>query len=146
MGALGNRPVLPSSALADADLPRQQQAQRACVQLAQQLLHAGGSEGVQLQAEALLLDCTTEPLAASLALKQAADALTASAASAGSPASRQAAAQRAAAAALFRGDVGSAVQLLLQHDALTADFVSMSAAAGGRGMSGVSGRLAVLGV
>lgn len=141
--ALGNRPVLPSAAIGDADVQRQQEAQQACLQLTRQLVL--GESGVPVvagaapaggpmppsPAAALLLDCAAEPLTASLALKQAADSLGASASSAGSAASRHGIAQRAAAAALFRGDVGAAVQLLLEHDALTADFVSMSAVAGG---------------
>jgi WD40 repeat protein len=39
-------------------------------------------------------------------------------------------AQRAAALELWSGDVGSAIATLLEYDALTADFVSMSASAG----------------
>jgi hypothetical protein len=82
-------------------------------------------------AAALLLDCAADPLTAGLALGQQAAKLGSDAGSAGSGATRLHLAHRAAAAALFCGDVAAAVQLLLQHDALTADFVSMSAAAGG---------------
>jgi len=39
-------------------------------------------------------------------------------------------AQRAAAVALWSGDVGRAIHILIEHDALTADFVSFAAAAG----------------
>lgn len=41
-----------------------------------------------------------------------------------------AAAQRSAAIALWRGDVGEALKIVLAADALTADFVSMAASAG----------------
>ena len=40
-------------------------------------------------------------------------------------------AQRAAALSLWRGDVGGALRMLLEHDTLSADFVSMTAGAGG---------------
>ena len=46
------------------------------------------------------------------------------------PAVARVAAQRAAAVALWSGDVGTALRILLKHDALTADFVSLSAVAG----------------
>lgn len=47
-----------------------------------------------------------------------------------SPPVRLSLAQRSAALSLWRGDVGQALQTLLEHNALTADFVSLSAAAG----------------
>ena len=50
-------------------------------------------------------------------------------------------AQRSAALALWRGDVGGALKLVLAADALTADFVSMAASAGGWALTGV--RLAI---
>lgn len=46
------------------------------------------------------------------------------------PAAARVAAQRAAAVALWSGDVGTALHVLMKHDALTADFVSFSAVAG----------------
>lgn len=46
------------------------------------------------------------------------------------PAAARVAAQRAAAVALWAGDVGTALHALVKHDALTADFVSFSAVAG----------------
>lgn len=46
-------------------------------------------------------------------------------------------AQRAAALELWNGDVGSAIATLLEYDALTADFVSMSASAGRQGWESV---------
>jgi hypothetical protein len=45
---------------------------------------------------------------------------------------QQAAAQRSAMLAMWRGDVGGAIRTILAADALTADFVSIAAAAGTR--------------
>ncbi|KAL4525109.1 hypothetical protein Ndes2526A_g07193 [Nannochloris sp. 'desiccata'] len=46
------------------------------------------------------------------------------------PAAARVLAQRAAAVSLWAGDIGSAIKVLVENDALTADFVSFSAAAG----------------
>lgn len=149
---LGDRGVLQATRIAEDDRRQQQAAQQACLHLAQHLLaeaarqaaadvaSAGArapppppppAQPLHMPAGPLLLDCAADPLSASLALAQHCEGLAAGAAAAPSSSSRAALAQRAAAAALLRGDVGAAVQVLLDHDALTADFVSMSAAAGG---------------
>lgn len=140
--ALGSRPLLPTVAVGDS-ARQQQEAQMGCLSLVNQLLPAaaaagsGGDVGGSAAAPppdpaaVALLGCAADPLTASLALQQAAASLAAGAGSATSSAGRQATAQRGAAVALFRGDVAAAVQLLLEHDALAADFVSLSAAAGG---------------
>lgn len=49
-----------------------------------------------------------------------------------------AAAQRSAALALWRGDIGGALKTVLVADALTADFVSMAASAGAHGQCAYS--------
>lgn len=141
---LGDRSLLPPAAISPEDRRQQQEAQQACLQLAQHLMTSGAhraAEGAAADAgtppappspaAVLLLDCSTEPLTASLALQHQAEALRASASDSAGSSSRQALAQRAAAAALLRGDVCAALHVLLEHDALTADFVSLSAAAGG---------------
>ncbi|KAL4424453.1 hypothetical protein ABPG77_006391 [Micractinium sp. CCAP 211/92] len=144
---LGDRGILQPSRVAEDDPRQQQAAQQACLQLAQQLLVEQARQAAANEAStvgpppppppppctpptALLLDCAVDPLSASLALQQHSEGLAAAATSAPSSASRLALAQRAAAAALLRGDVGAAMRVLLEHDALSADFVSLSAAAG----------------
>lgn len=152
---LGDRGILQPLRVAEDDPRQQQAAQQACLQLAQQLLAEQTSQAAANEAStvgppppppppctpptALLLDCTVDPLYASLALQQHSEGLAAAATSAPSSASRLALAQRAAAAALLRGDVGAAMRVLLEHDALSADFVSLSAAAGGAGCAGEVG-------
>jgi hypothetical protein len=99
-----------------------------CLGLADALL-GGGGDTARLE-EAGAVGCHINPLAASLALASSVQSLAARAAATGNPQARRSAAQHAAAVALWRGDVGVAVALLLEHDALTADFVSMAVAAG----------------
>lgn len=54
----------------------------------------------------------------------------AAAAASATPSSQSRAAERAATLALFRGDVGTAAEVLIANDALSADFVSAAAGAG----------------
>ena len=128
--SLGARPLLPKPAAPDAAASPAQAAALAasCVGLADALL-GRGLDAARL-AEAGALGCHADPLAASLALAASAESLAARAAATANPQARRSAAHHAAAVALWRGDVGEAVRLLLEHDALTADFVSMAAAAG----------------
>ena len=57
---------------------------------------------------------------------------------------QQAAAQRSAMLALWRGDVGGAIRTILAADALTADFVSIAASAGASSYCKLSAALARL--
>jgi WD40 repeat protein len=74
------------------------------------------------------LGCVVDPLAAMPALHNASTSLLAGPSQ--RPAAARVLAQRAAAVSLWAGDVGSAIKVLVENDALTADFVSFSAAAG----------------
>ena len=133
--SLGARPLLPNPAAEAPDRPAALAA--SCLGLADALL-GGGADAARLEA-AGVAGCHADPLAASLALASSVDSLAARAAATGNPQARRSAAQHAAAVALWRGDVGEAVRLLLEHDALTADFVSMAAAAGEGAARGLRG-------
>ncbi|KAG7671807.1 hypothetical protein Ndes2526B_g07286 [Nannochloris sp. 'desiccata'] len=74
------------------------------------------------------LGCIVDPLAAMPALRHASESLLSG--SPQRPAAARVLAQRAAAVSLWAGDIGSAIKVLVENDALTADFVSFSAAAG----------------
>jgi len=74
------------------------------------------------------LGCIIDPVAAMTALPHASESLLSGPPQ--RPAAARVLAQRAAAVSLWSGDVGSAIKVLVENDALTADFVSFSAAAG----------------
>eukprot|EP00887_Chlorella_sp_A99_P005222 scaffold1.g5222.t1 len=127
---LGSRALLPPAGVGADDVGRQAAAQEAVLRLARLLLRPPKQHGARAPLEDMqVLDCAVDPLAASRLL-QAAGAGVAAAAGSGAAHARHAAAQRAAALALWRGDLGQALDVLLQHEALTAEFVSLAAGAG----------------
>jgi len=86
-----------------------------------------------------LLECPFDSLDAMSTLHQAADRLADGETLAKlHPQQRRLQAQRAAALALWTGDVGGCIQILTDSEALTADFVSFSAAAGRAAWAAVS--------
>jgi hypothetical protein len=127
---LAAKGLLPAAGPRAATAEQQAELQAACLQLAAAGLQHGNDDVARHGHIEELLEAFSDPLAASAGLEAASGALGSRAAGAGSAPARRVTAQRAAALALWRGDVGAAAQLLADHDALTADFVSMCAAAG----------------
>jgi WD40 repeat protein len=132
--SLGSKGLLPPSLPRAETLHDQAPLDAALLSLAAQVASSGGGSSHSVEPPTdyfATLGCVVDPLAAMPALLHASESLLSGPPQ--RPAAARVLAQRAAAVSLWSGDVGSAIKVLIENDALTADFVSFSAAAAGRG-------------